>query len=161
MTKPNSHTQGWCTIWYMNFSEHISASADRGQCWAAVADVTTWPQWTKSMRSVEPLDSASLAVGNRYRVTQPGMPKLVWQVNELTEGQEFTWSSRSPGVRTVAYHRLSPNADGTTEISIGVAHSGPLAGLVAALTRKRTERYLKMEAAGLKAASETSLATDE
>jgi hypothetical protein len=145
----------------MEFSEHISASADQEHCWAAIAGVTTWPQWTKSMRAVEPLDSSSLAVGNRFKITQPGLPKVVWQVSEVSEGQAFTWVSKAPGVRSVAYHRLSPNADGTMEITIGVTHSGPLAGLVSAFTKSKTERYLKMEAAGLKAASETDGASHE
>lgn len=145
----------------MELSERISSQADREHCWAAITDVTSWPQWTKSMISVEPLDETDLAVGNRYRVTQPGMMKLVWQVSSLTEGTEFVWTSRSIGVRTTAYHRLSPNLDGTMEIAIGVSFAGPLSGVIAAMTRSRNERYLKMEAAGLKAASEVSLAADE
>jgi hypothetical protein len=57
-------------------------------------------------------------------------------------------------VHTVAFHRLEANPDGGTRITIGLDQTGPLARLVGALTGARTRRYLALEAAGLKAASE-------
>jgi hypothetical protein len=110
------------------------------------------------MTEVRPLDGAALRTGNRYRIRQPGLPPIVWRVTEVRDGESFVWEAHSPGVHTVAYHRLAANPDGSTRITIGIEQSGPLAGLVGALTAKRTRRYLEMEAAGLKAASETAAA---
>ncbi len=140
----------------MEFTEHITTGASRDNAWAAVAGVTTWPTWTKSMREVRPIDADRLAVGNRFRITQPGLPKAVYQVDEVSDGESFTWTYRAPGVRTVGFHRVDSNADGSTEIVIGIRHTGPLARLVAALYGGKTLRFLKMEAAGLKAASEAA-----
>jgi len=79
---------------------------------------------------------------------------MAWRVTEIRDGESFVWEARSPGVRTVGFHRLDANPGGGTRITIGVEHTGPLAGLVGALTGARTRRYLELEAAGLKAASE-------
>lgn len=138
----------------MNYEQTISSRASVAQAWTALADVTSLPRWTKSVTAVQPLDGTELSVGNRYRIRQPGMGALVWRVSELHDGESYVWESRSPGVRTVGFHRLSAEPDGGTRITIGVTHSGWLAGIVAALTGKRTQRYLALEAAGLKAASE-------
>lgn len=138
----------------MEYAEATTTTASPDRAWQAVTAVTTWPQWTKSMTSVQPLDGSDLAVGHRYRVKQPGFPPVVWKVTELRDEQEFTWVADSPGVRSVAFHRLDPTTDGGTRISIGVRQTGPLAGLLRLLTAARTRQYLQLEAAGLKAASE-------
>lgn len=79
---------------------------------------------------------------------------IVWTVSEVRDGEAFTWEARSPGVHTVAFHRVAANPDGTTQITIGLDQTGPLAGVARLFTQARTRRYLEMEAAGLKAASE-------
>jgi hypothetical protein len=140
----------------MNFEQSISTSASTAKAWSALADVASLPKWTTSMTSVEPLDGADLRTGRRYRITQPAMPVLVWHVGEVHEGESFIWENRLPGVHTVAYHRVAPDADGGTRITIGVRQSGWFAGVAGLLTRRRTRRYLELEAAGLKAASESA-----
>ncbi len=129
------------------------ASVDR--VWAAFTDVTSWPSWSRSMTWVRRLDDGPLRVGSRARIKQPGMPVLVWEVSDLREHEVFSWTATSGGVRTVAHHRIGVNPDGTTRISLAVEQSGALAGLVRALTGKRTLRYIRMEAAALKAAAES------
>jgi uncharacterized membrane protein len=140
----------------MRYEQTTSAHASTSQAWTALAEVTSLPRWTRSMTSVEPLDGADLRTGNRYRIRQPGLPALVWRVTEVRDGQSFVWEAHAPGVHTVAFHRLAANPDGSTRITIGIEQSGPLAGLVRAFTSGRTRRYLEMEAAGLKAASENA-----
>lgn len=139
----------------MRYEQTAAAAATTAQAWTAVIDVTDWPRWTASMNSVEPLDGARLRPGDRYKVSQPRLPVLVWRVTEVRDGESFVWESRSPGVRTVAFHRLEANADGTTQITIGLDQTGPLAWLVGLIAGARTRRYLKLESAGLKAASES------
>jgi uncharacterized protein YndB with AHSA1/START domain len=145
-------------MWYMNVERSITTTADPGRAWRAVSAVTTMPRWTPSMTSVTALDGEELAVGRRFRIKQPGFPPLVWRVTEIDSEHSFTWVARSPGVRTLAYHHVSTDADGATRITIGIRQTGPLAGLVARFTGARTERYLGLEAAGLKASAESMLA---
>lgn len=144
----------------MDYEETTETRADPARAWTALAAVPTYPQWTASMRSVEPLDGPELRVGHRFRIRQPGLPVTVWRVCEVTEGRSFTWEARSPGVHTVAYHQLTPLPSGGTRITIGVRHRGPLARLVSLLTGARTRRYLALEAAGLKAAAEAGPVPD-
>ncbi len=138
----------------MDYDQSITTTAAATRAWQTVADVTTWPQWTPSMSTVRPLDGVELAVGRRYRVKQPGLPPVVWRVTELAEADSFVWEANSPGVHTVAYHRVRPLEGGGTRIEIGIRQTGALSGVVRLLTQARTRRYLALEAAGLKAASE-------
>ncbi|MFU8875373.1 SRPBCC family protein [Micromonospora sp. SL4-19] len=142
----------------MDYAQTITTTAGLEHAWAAVANVTTYPQWTASMSAVEPLDGPTLELGNRFRVRQPGLPPTVWRVCEVRHGASFQWDSHVPGVHTVAYHRVDRQPDGTTRISIGIQQRGALAWLVALLTAARTRRYLRMEATGLKAAAEAGAA---
>jgi uncharacterized membrane protein len=138
----------------MNVDRNVDAQADLASAWAAITDVAAWPRWTKSMTSVERLDDGPLRPGSRARVKQPGMQPLIWVVTEFTEQAVFSWTTTSPGVRTVGRHLIARNDDGSTRITLELRQSGPLAGLVKALFGRRNERYLDLEVNGLKAASE-------
>jgi uncharacterized membrane protein len=138
----------------MRFTTSVTTRADLDSAWAALTDVTDWPRWTPSVTEVHRLDPGPLQTGSRARVKQPGMQRLTWAVTVLTEQTEFTWATHSPGVHTVGRHRLSRNDDGTTRITLELEQTGPLAGLINLFIGKRSQRYLGLEAVGLKAASE-------
>ncbi len=138
----------------MDYEETISTTARADHCWAALEDVTTYPRWTASMSVVEPLDGPALRPGNRFRIRQPGLPTTVWRVSEVSPGASFAWEAHAPGVHTVAHHRVDRQPDGTTRIRIGIRQTGALAWLVGLFTAAKTRRYLRLEAAGLKAAAE-------
>ncbi|HEY1179527.1 MAG TPA: SRPBCC family protein [Phytomonospora sp.] len=138
----------------MEFTATATSTAPAAACWAALTDIADWPNWTASITAVDPVDDGGLAVGRRYRLTQPGMPVLTWTVTRLDEGEAFDWEARSPGVLTVGRHRLRPDGEGT-RIDLGVHQSGPLAWLFGLIGGAKTRRLIAMEAAGLKAASES------
>lgn len=140
----------------MRLTASTDTQADPRTVWAALVDVGTWPRWTASMTTVERLDDGPLRLGSRARIKQPGFPPLVWEVGDLREDSEFTWTTRSPGVRTVGRHVLTPTPDGGTRITLEVEQTGVLGAIVGALTKAKTRRFLEMEAAGLRAAAETS-----
>jgi hypothetical protein len=107
------------------------------------------------MTAVTGLDGAELALGHRFRISQPGFPAVVWRVCELREGEAFSWEARSPGLHTLASHRVTANADGSTQITLVLRQTGALSGLMRLLTEARTKRYIALEAAGLRAAAES------
>lgn len=88
---------------------------------------------------------APIAVGSRFVVYQPGLPKAVYEVTDWQPGCAFTWVASSPGIRTTATHALSPQ-DGGTRLALGIEWSGPLAGLVRLLVASKTRRMVKQEA---------------
>jgi hypothetical protein len=138
----------------MEYTHTILTNAEPARAWEALAAVTTYPQWTESMRDVTGLDGPDLAVGRRFRIRQPGLPTAVWRVIQVRDGETFTWENRTPGLHSVATHRVSRDAGGDTRITLVLRQTGALAGLIRLLTQARTRRYLTLEAAGVKAAAE-------
>ena len=139
----------------MDFETHIDVDATSEKVWEVVSDVESWPKWTKSMRDVTWLDGAKMGVGSRARIRQPAQPPLVWQVSSLNPGKSFTWQATSPGVKSVATHRIESNGV-YTKLSLEMHQTGPAAGVIATLLGKRVRRYMRMEAEGLKRRAETA-----
>ncbi len=109
------------------------------------------------MRSVQSVDGDQrLRVGGQFRVEQPRLPSVTWQVTELRENDGFVWENRSPGVLTKAFHGVTALPDGTTRIALTIDQTGPLAGLMGLLLGRITRRYMAMEAAGMCAAAESA-----
>ena len=131
------------------WTERVRVDAPAPEAWRVLLDVPAWPTWTKSMQAVTVLDPGPLRVGSAVRIAQPRLPVAEWTVDELVPGQSFSWSSRRPGVRTVAEHHLHPDADGCA-LTLVLRQSGPLAGVSARLFGGLVRRYLRMEAEGLK-----------
>ena len=140
----------------MMLTTSADARADLGAAWAVLRDVTDWPRWTRSMTTVERLDDGPLRLGSQLRIKQPGMQPLVWEVTTFEDEAEFSWTNRSPGVRTVGRHLLHANGDGSTRITLELRQTGPIAGLLNLMFGRRNRRYLELEAAGLKVASEAA-----
>jgi carbon monoxide dehydrogenase subunit G len=136
-----------------HFSTTIEIYAPPARVWAVMLDLERWPEWTSTVTSMTRLDPGPLAVGSRVRICQPKLRPAVWQVTEVDEGQSSTWFTIGPGVRVIARHSIDPIAAGSL-VTLSIAFSGVLGPLVARLTRGLNERYLALEANGLKARSE-------
>lgn len=137
-------------VTHFSTSVHIDAPPDR--VLAAMLDIERWPEWTKSVTRIEPLQPGRLAVGSRARIRQPSIPATVWRVTELSD-QGFTWVAGFGPARTIASHRVEPDGGGT-RATLSLRFEGFLGPWVARLTKNLNERYLAMEAEGLKARSE-------
>jgi uncharacterized protein YndB with AHSA1/START domain len=135
-----------------DFSVTVDIAAPPERVWAVISDVERWSEWTPTVTEIRRLDRGPLEVGSRARIKQPKLPPAVWQVSELLEGRSFTWINRSPGVRVIARHGVEPTEQGT-RATLSVGFSGLLAPFVAMLTRRLNQRYLTLEAQGLKARS--------
>lgn len=131
----------------------IDIDASAALVWDVFSDVERWPEWTASVTSLKALDGPGLAVGKRFEIKQPRLPKLVWEVTALDEGTSWTWEQRSPGGRTIAVHEVH-STEGHTKVRQRLDQQGPVGSLVARMMRNTTKRYLELEAQGLKARSE-------
>jgi uncharacterized membrane protein len=139
---------------YMITDSGVTIDAPAALVWDVFTDVERWPEWTDSVTRLVALDGPGIAVGKRFEIKQPRMPKLIWEVTEVTPGQAWTWVQRSPGVLTSARHQVIELSDGRTEVRQQIDQRGPIGALVGLLMRGMTKRYLEIEAAGLKARSE-------
>lgn len=133
-------------------SARVDAPAD--VVWRVLSDVERMPAWTRSMTRVTILGGDPLAVGTRVEIEQPGLPRATWEVDGLTEGRGFSWSSSTPGVRTGAAHLIAPLDDDACEVTLAVAQSGMLAGLTNLALGSRVRELVDTELAGLVAEAE-------
>lgn len=134
-------------------SIRIEASAD--VVWQVLADVERMPAWTTSMTRVTLLGAGTtLAVGSHVEIERPGLPRATWEVDGLTEGRGFSWSSTTPGVRTGVAHLVEPLSDVACEATVAVAQSGMLAGLTDLAAGARTRDLVDAELADLRAEAE-------
>ena len=138
----------------------IDIDAPATVVWDVFSDVERWPEWTASVTRLVALDGPGLEIGKRFEIKQPRMPKLVWEVTELSPGDGWTWVQRSPGGLTVASHDVSPLSDDRTRIHQMIDQRGPVGAIVGMLMRGMTKRYLDLEAEGLKARSEQASRLD-
>jgi uncharacterized membrane protein len=138
--------------------ESVLIDAPASDVWDIYADAEGWPAWTASVTSVDALDGPGVAVGKRFAIKQPRLPKLVWEVTEVDEGRSWTWQQRSPGGTTVASHEVVPQGERTL-VRQHLDQRGPVGALVGRLMLRTTKRYLDMEAQGLKARCEAHAAS--
>ncbi len=131
------------------FSTAIDIAAPPSRVWPVMRDVERWHEWTPSIRSIERLDGGPFAPGSRARVRQPKLPPAVWQVTDLSENRSFTWVSRAPGLLVTGVHAIEATPSGSRVI-LSIAYGGLMGGLLAWLTRGLNQRYIDLEAAGLK-----------
>jgi uncharacterized membrane protein len=122
--------------------------------WNVFSDVERWPEWTASVTRLVALDGPGIAVGKRFEIKQPRMPKLIWEVAEVTPGTSWTWTQRSPGGLALARHEVIAQSAHRTLVRQQIDQRGPIGASVGLLMRRMTKRYLELEAAGLKARSE-------
>ncbi|MEE6175986.1 SRPBCC family protein [Mycobacterium sp. 050134] len=134
--------------------DSVEIDAPPQRVWEVFSDVERWPEWTASVTSLTALDGPGLAVGQRFAIKQPRMPKLVWKVTTIDPGASWTWEVRSPGASTSARHEVIARPDGRTLVTQRLEQRGVLGALVGWLMIRTTRRYLELEARGLKARSE-------
>ncbi len=137
----------------MDFDITVDINAPPDVVWTVMSDVERWHEWTASIRGIRLLDPGPLRVGSRAIVRQPRFPPALWKVTVLDPGRSFTWTTRGPGMRVDGTHTVA-SMPGGTRATLHLRYQGVIANLLARATRRITERYLKLEANGLKQRSE-------
>jgi hypothetical protein len=137
----------------MTFTRSIDIGAPPETVWSIWSDIEHWSEWTGSISKIEKLTPGPLAIGLRARVCQPKLPTAIWRVTELNENRSFTWVSKRPGARVTGIHSIEPIANGS-RTTMTLIFAGPIALLFGWFTRSLTQRYLQLEANGLKGRSE-------
>jgi hypothetical protein len=117
--------------------------------WSVMADVARWPEWTASVTRLVVLTPGPLRVGSLVRIHQPRLPPAWWRITELDPGAQFTWVSVAPGLRVTACHAVEPAGSGS-RVTLSIRYEGLFGPWLARWTRNLNDRYLAMEAHGLK-----------
>jgi len=132
-----------------HFSITVDIPAPPPIVWSVMSDVDRWPEWTASIKRVKCLSPGPLQVGSRFRVHQPKLPPAFWRVTELNSGSDFTWISIAPGLRVTARHAVEPIAMGC-RATLSISYEGWFGAWLARWVGRLNDRYLAMEADGLK-----------
>ena len=142
----------------MEFQIDVDIEAPADIVWDVMSDGERWPEWTASVTSVKRLDKGPLRIGSSALIRQPKFPPARWVVTELLPRKSFTWKSGLPFLWVYGQHSVQPIGTGT-RATLRLYYQGALGGLMARMTRDITNRYLGMEAAGLKKRSEETVAS--
>ena len=137
----------------MEFRITVDIDAPSDVVWDVMSDGERWPEWTASVTSVKRLDEGPLRIGSSALIRQPKFPPARWVVTELLPGRSFTWKSGLPLMWVYGQHSVQPLGTGT-RATLRLYYEGALGGLMARMTRDITNRYVGLEAAGLKKRSE-------
>jgi uncharacterized protein YndB with AHSA1/START domain len=137
----------------MDFSINVDIDAPPDRVWAVMSDIEKWHEWTASVRSISRREHGPIRPGHRAWVRQPKFPPALWTVTDVSE-RSFTWVSRAPGMVVTANHFVTPVGTGS-RATLSLHFADILGPLFGRLTRDINNRYLAMEAAGLKRRSET------
>ncbi len=133
----------------MDIERSIEIAAPRATVWGVMADVERWPEWTPTMTSVERLDGGPFAVGSRVRIRQPRLPTAVWTVTAFEPERYLEWQNASPGLESLAGHRLE-GAAGGTRVTLSLRWRGWVAPVLRLFYGRLARRYVQTEAEGLK-----------
>lgn len=131
----------------------VDIDAPAARVWEVMSDAERWPEWTASVRKVTLLDGC-LRVGARAAIEQPRIPRTVWTVTSVDDGRGFIWEARGLGFHATARHSVEEIGPGRARARLSVEQSGWVGAVMDRVYRRLTERYLALEAAGLKGRSE-------
>jgi uncharacterized membrane protein len=137
-----------------HFSITVDIQAPAERVWAVMSDFERWPEWTPTVTSIRRLGNGPIGPGSRLMIRQPKLPPAMWKLTEIEEGRRFVWVTTSPGVSVVARHWVEAVEGGGSRATLSIEFCGVLGGLVGRMTAKLNQRYLRLEAAGLKKRSE-------
>jgi Polyketide cyclase / dehydrase and lipid transport len=139
----------------MHFEESIEIEAQQQRVWDVLSDLEAWPQRIETVDSVELLTPAPLAVGTRIRLKQPKLGEGIWVLTVWNAPSHFEWRQESTGITSVAGHRVEVLEEGRSRLTLSLDMHGPLIP-VALFFRGLTNRYMAMEAQGIKRAAESA-----
>jgi len=90
------------------------------------------------------------------RIHQPTLHPAVWVVTAWEPESRFVWETAGPGVTIIGGHVLEACDEGC-ELTLDLRFDGWLGGLAGLLNGRLAERYVRYEAEGLRASSQSLL----
>jgi uncharacterized membrane protein len=139
----------------MRFEQSIEIDATPQRVWDVLTDLEAWPQRIETVDVVELLTPAPIGEGSRVRLKQPKLPEGIWDVTVWQAPSFFEWRQQASGVTSVAGHRVEALEHGRSRLSLELEMNGLLIPIIGRLYRGLTNRYMTLEAEGMKRAAES------
>ena len=140
----------------MHFEQSIDIDARQQRVWEVLSDLEAWPQRIETVDVVEVLTPAPVGEGSCVRLKQPKLPEGTWEVTVCDAPSYFEFRQKSGGVINVAGHRVEALEEGRTHLTLTLDMRGLLVPVVALFYKGLTNRYMTVEAQGLKRAAESA-----
>jgi uncharacterized membrane protein len=140
----------------MRFEKSIDINAPQQRVWDVLSDLDAWPARIDTVEAVELLTPAPVTKGSRVRLKQPKLPEGIWDVTVWDAPSYFEWTQKTGGITSVAGHRVEALGDGRARLTLTLDMRGLLIPVMALFYRGLTNRYMTLEAEGIKRASESA-----
>lgn len=142
----------------MRFETSIDIDAPQERVWSVLTDIEAWPGRIETVDKVELLTPPPIAVGSRVRLRQPKLPEGDWDVTAWDPPSSFEWVQRSSGVTSVAGHRVEALGDARARLTLTLEMRGLAIAIFGRFYKDLTNRYMRLEAEGMKRAAEPGAA---
>lgn len=140
----------------MRFETAIDIDAPQERVWHVLSDIAAWPQRIETVDSVEILTPAPIAKGSRVKLRQPRLPEGTWDITIWDVPSYFAWTQKSGGSTLVAGHRVEARGEGRARLTLTLDMRGLLVPIMWLFYRDLTNRYMSLEAEGMKRAAESA-----
>jgi hypothetical protein len=139
----------------MRFEQSIDIHARQQRVWDVLGDLEAWPRRIETV-DVELLTPAPAGKGSRVRLKQPKLPEGIWEVTVWDAPSYFEFRQQTGGVTSVAGHRVEALEEGRSRLTLTLEMRGLLVPVFGRLYKDLTNRYMAIEAQGMKRAAESA-----
>jgi uncharacterized membrane protein len=139
----------------MLFEKSIEIDAPQQRVWDVLSDLEAWPRRIETVDVVELLTPAPITKGSQVRLKQPKLPEGTWDVTVWDAPSYFEWAQKTTGITSVAGHRVEALGEGRSRLTLTLDMRGFLIP-VARFYKGLTNRYMNLEAEGMKRAAESA-----
>jgi hypothetical protein len=140
----------------MRFEQSIDIDAGQQRVWEVLTDVEAWPQRIETVDEAELLTPAPMGEGSRVRLAQPKLPEGTWEVAVWDAPSYFEFHQKSGGISNVAGHRVEALEEGRCRLTLTLKMNGLLVPIFGRMYKDLTNRYMTLEAEGMKRAAESA-----
>ncbi len=140
----------------MRFEKSIEIDAPQQRVWDVLSALEAWPQRIETVDSVELLTPAPITTGSRVRLKQPKLPEGTWDITVWDAPTSFEWTQKSGGTTSVAGHRVEALGADRARLTLTLDMRGLLIPIMALFYKDLTNRYMDLEAEGMKRAAESA-----
>ena len=134
----------------------MEIGAPQQRVWDVLSDLEAWPQRIETVDVVELLTPPPISRGSRVRLKQPKLPEGTWDVTSWDAPSCFEWTQKTGGTTSVASHRVEALGEGRARLTLTLDMRGFLVPVIAFFYKGLTNRYMNLEAEGMKQAAEAA-----
>ena len=140
----------------MQFETSIDNEAPQRRLWDVLRDLEAWPQRIETVDTLELLTPPPIARGSRVRLKQPKLPEGTGEFTGWAPPSSFEWMQKASGVTSIAGHRVEALGEGGARLTLALDMRGLLVPIFCRFSKGLTNRYMRLEAEGMKRAAESA-----